>query len=83
MQIEQVIRVLCIGMVVLSNVVMVNMFAKAMDLAGSVNATVMNTAANFFFSVCIAADTDTERHRIKQSLKSTLLRIVLFQSLVN
>eukprot|EP00026_Physarum_polycephalum_P021188 Phypoly_transcript_24271.p1 GENE.Phypoly_transcript_24271~~Phypoly_transcript_24271.p1 ORF type:complete len:167 (-),score=13.51 Phypoly_transcript_24271:54-479(-) len=48
--ISQALRPLFIGLIVLSNILMWNMFTKAMDSCGSVSATVINTAANFFFT---------------------------------
>jgi hypothetical protein len=44
-------RVLCFALVVLCNVLMTNFFVKAMNLLNSRDATVINSSANFCFTV--------------------------------
>jgi drug/metabolite transporter (DMT)-like permease len=47
------VRVICFGCIFLSNAIMFNLFAKAMDLLGTVQALVINTATNFFTSAVL------------------------------
>jgi uncharacterized membrane protein len=47
-------RALCFAMIFASNAIMMSLFAKSMDLVGSVAATVTNSATNFTLSGLLA-----------------------------
>jgi hypothetical protein len=72
-QIGLTVRVICFGCIFLSNAIMFNLFAKAMDLLGTVQALVINTATNFFTSVSFLCQI-----RIKKIRDSPLLTYVTY-----
>jgi len=46
-----VLRGVCFVMIFLTNVIMINLFVKSMNLSTTSEAVVVNTACNFFFTV--------------------------------
>jgi len=49
-QVEYVLRAICFAMIFAANAFMWNFFVKSMNLSSSLNATVINSSLNYFFS---------------------------------
>jgi hypothetical protein len=48
-----VLRGISFVMIFLTNVIMINLFVKSMNMSTTSEAVVVNTACNFFFTVCL------------------------------